>query len=209
MARADSEIVNAALALCGVKRQVGSIGDGTPEANAGAVLYPIARDGLLGEADWPFATRRKTLTARTDGATVPSYVSRTNWSYSYSLPDDFLYAQSITVSGNRSPTIEARIPYAIEAGDQGTGLLLLCDTLDPELVYTCKGADVGSYPPLFTEALIWRLASMMVLPLAVNPQYANMLAQQAQIHLRKAIASSLHQQEEGPVPDSETITVRL
>ena len=209
MARSDSEIVNASLALCGVKRQVGSVGDGSPEANAGAILFPIARDGLLGEAQWPFATRRKTLTARNDGALVPLPVSRMNWDFSFTIPDDFLYAQHITVAGNRMPTVEARIPFAIEAGDSGTGLLLFCDTEAPELVYTCKGADVGSYPPLFTEALVWRLASMLILPLAINPQYAQSLGNMAGIALRKAIASSLLQQEEGPVPDSETITVRL
>lgn len=209
MARSADEITNAALQICGAKKQIGSMGDGSAEANAAALLYPVARDGMLSESQWAFATRRRTLTARTeivDGE--EEYITRTNWAYSFALPDDFLHVQNVEIPGLRTPDAKARIPFKIEAGDNGIGLVLLCDLLEPELVYTCKLNDVASYPPLFTEALIWKLAAMLTLPLQINPAYAKGLEDIANRALFKAIASDHRQEQEDPVPDSEFITVR-
>lgn len=197
----DIDIANAALALCGHKRQITDFSDGTPEAAMAGLMYVQARDALLSDADWSFATRRTKMTE-------PSTSTRTNWSYVFDLPNDFMMDRYIVVDGVRNPTASQKIPYAIEMNDDATGHVLMTDIPEPELVYTARLEDPMLYPPYFTDALVARLASDMVVPLDLEVQSARTLAELAEYRLRKAIAISYRSGDSGPAPDSEFVTVR-
>jgi hypothetical protein len=209
MASSDIEICNMSLSLCGVRKQIRALTDGSPEAFLSVAHYPQARDSLLSEVPWPFATKRATLTARTDPAELPDivYLTRSGWEYSFVPPTDMLKARDIW-TGSRTPLPSQKIPFAIEANDTSSGLLILCDMLEPELSYTARIEEVSLFPSEFVEALVWRLAARLVLPLAVKPEYARALEQGAAGYLARAIGVAFREGEEGPPPESEFITIR-
>jgi hypothetical protein len=202
-------IVNQALSICGIKRRVTYMADGTPEAIQANLWYGTTRDTLLQEYRWNFATKRfspTALTTVTDGVT--SYVSRGNWTYTFAVPLDFLALQYID-TGLQIPAADQRIPYALEPSTDGTAFVVCCDYLEPDIVYTAQISETKLYPSYFVEALAWRLALNLILPLSVKMEYARAIGQGAETALRKAIMLGCRQGQEGALPDSEFIRVRL
>jgi hypothetical protein len=206
--KTEVDICNMALLFCGSKRQIASLSDVTPEAQACSSLYSQTRDFLLTEIWWPFATKRETLTAlteTTDGAT--SYKTRSPWGYMYLAPLDMLTDQYVN-SGMITPTADARIPYSLEPSDAATRMVILCNELDPELVYTAQVTATTLFPSYFVDALAWRLATNLILPLSMKPEYAKLLETKAEMMFRRAAMLALRHGQEEIEPDSEFVRVR-
>jgi hypothetical protein len=204
--RTEVGICNLALSMCGAKRQITSLtATNSVEAIACGANYETVRDNILMEVPWPFATKRAVLTPLTD-ATTGQYQKRTGYGYMFDLPQDCLLDRFIH-AGINSPLPSQRIPYAIEPADSGVSMVLLTDAMNPELVYTARVVP-GLMPAYFVDALAARLALALVLPLTIQPAYANMMNGLATQKMNRAVAMSFRQGQAEVAPDSEFISFR-
>jgi hypothetical protein len=114
--------------------------------------FNTARDELLREFKWPFATEFAEIPKVADDPT-------SEWAYSYQLPSDCLFARKI-LSGTRNDTESSEVKY------RRVGRLIYTDhaTLNDdgetvvELEYTKEMESVTAYDPDFAMALSFRLA---------------------------------------------------
>lgn len=149
------DVCNLALARLGESATVSSVQppDGSVQAEHCAIFYPVARDSVLQMHAWGFATRRARL-ARVETETF-------GWAYAYALPSDCIAALSVTPADARSG--DRTQPFAREYGEQG--LQIVTDCSDATLTYIARSEDPNKYPPLFVDALAFRLASDLAGPL--------------------------------------------
>lgn len=149
----EVDICNLALALLGDDATVASIDppEGSPQATHCARFYPMARNTLQTLHEWGFCTRRAALTQLVE---VPLY----GWAVAYALPPRLARAVELVGPGG-----EPLQDYQIEAGD-GAGVLY-ANAESVLLRYTEFVADTSRFPPGFTDALCWLLASMLAGPL--------------------------------------------
>ncbi len=198
MATNAAAICNIALLRVGNRQTIDSLDGRSTEAQVCKVAYANARDAVLAAASWRFARKRSVLA-------LVSGVEVTGWDFVYALPGDciaprFLWAEQ------EDPPVEMRIPYELEAGDNGT--LLLTNQEDAELVYTARVETVARYSPLFVDTLAWVLAADLVLGLPVKPAVAQWMAARAQVALGQAAAANENQVQRGPAPEAEAIRAR-
>lgn len=151
----EVDIANLALARLGDSASVASISppEGSSQAEHCARFYPIARDSLLEMHDWGFTTRRAALAALS--------VTTWNWSYAYARPTNVVHLLSVLPAA-ASPD-DAGEPYDTENTDTGTPIILT-DLADATVRYTLRVTDTTRFPPLFTDALAWLLASHLAGP---------------------------------------------
>lgn len=153
----EVDIVNLALGHIGEDAAVTSISpsDGSVQAMHAARFYPIARDTLLEEHAWTFATSRvnlELLDMTVDG-----------WSYVYAYPNLVLRALEVYPAGV-GPDQTNPVEFEVETLEDGTQILLT-DAADAILRYVRKVTDPDKFTPLFTEVLGWLLASMLAGPI--------------------------------------------
>lgn len=150
------DVCNFALTVLGDKK-ITSIEDESDRAETLEALYYIARDAVLEEAEWTFATRRFKPAAH---ATAPEW----GWSTAFPIPSDILRVTSVDknwteASGFVQNTLQDRNPvdHVVEYVN-GVGRAILCN--EDEIF--CKGVrevdDEGIYSPLFVEAFACKLA---------------------------------------------------
>lgn len=164
------DICNLALSRLGDDASITSIdpADGSPQADHCASFYPMARDSLLESHAWSFATKRAVLaelTAETE-----------SWAYAYALPTNCLKVLAVIQDGandyaaiTSDDDLTAGQPYspqpfAVEALASGTRAILT-DQDDAVARYIVKVTDPTVFSPLFTDALVWKLAAMIAGPL--------------------------------------------
>lgn len=194
----EVRIANLALMRVGVTHLIDSLDEATTEARACKAAYVPARDEVLTSHRWTFATRRAQLAA-VAGAEVKG------WRGVFALPSDYL--QDIDLwAGMRTPSASQRARYGIEHGPEGQ--VLLTDEEAPELRYVARVSNALRYPPLFVEAMAWRLACDLVLALPVKPQLGPMCFDRYRMALSSAIAADLRAGQEDEPPESEFIRVR-
>lgn len=96
-------------------------------------FYEATRDAVLRDFPWRFAKKRVALVEDAT-ITVPD-----EWAYAYTLPTDCLKVRMLVTAGDRTPTVDTKIPYEIMLGyvDASTDtLVLFTDLEDAELIYT-------------------------------------------------------------------------
>jgi hypothetical protein len=202
---------NLALGKIGQTQRLTSLSGTTPVVLAVNDAFALARQGLLQEFRWRFATRRAVL-AESEAT------ARAEWGYVYELPEDFLEAQFIN-AGARDDQVprDNRLSFTLEfepaAGDLPDRQVFLTDVAPatdeaPELIYTWDQDDVAQWPPHFLEAFAWRLAGELAVPLAVKVDRAQLAFSMADQRLREAIAKEQRGRQADPPQDSEFITGR-
>jgi hypothetical protein len=128
-------------------RSIQSFEDGTTEADLCRSNYERAVRAMLALHPWNFAEARVRLAGDATAA-GPDYT------YSYELPRDYVGARH-TLDTNG---------YITSDGYRIIGRKLLSDEGTPYLVYTRRAAE-QDFPPLFTEALIYKLSSNLAGPI--------------------------------------------
>lgn len=208
------EISNIALARLGVSRGISSLDEDSAEASLMKLVYDTARDRTLADFPWPFA--RKTVSLSLLAAEHPS------WEFVYRYPSDCLTAIDLLPEGGSGRGIETdlslgvetpmvgggrRIPYAMGADDDGTTLL----TNEPGavLAYTARITDTTQFPALFIDALAWRLAYDTAMGLTADPNLQQMAKGEYRQAVGEAMVHAFNQSEEGRMPDSEFMRVRV
>lgn len=190
------QICNMALSHLGDTGIISSIDppDGSIQAGRCSVFYPIARKVILEARDWGFATRRATLALLTD---PPS-----GWLYRYALPSGQL--RVVKVLPPSVDTGEHSEPFTLEALADGT-VTLLTDTEQATCLFIQEVNNSAVFPPTFTSALAWLLASYLAGPVIKGKEgasfgeycynrYATELAVAAMAD------ASQHRQKDGYVP---------
>src|SRR5690606_16046901 len=88
-------------------------------------------------------------------------VSTVNWLYTYQYPTDCLRAMYLTYPGNRRPDEKVQPQFKVAYGDGGQ--VILADVEAAQLAYVVRVEDTGRFPPLFVEALAWKLAAVIAM----------------------------------------------
>lgn len=163
MATTAVEICNLALDNVGVTNKIAALADSSKEAKACNRWYATIRDLVLRAYPWPFAAR---LVALVQDETE----TNADWSYLYTRPADYLKARRVIVAGQPRNTL--RLPFeASVLNAAGTAYLIGCDTAEAYLDYTRKmdtDAHVTMFPPAFVDALAFKLATRLVVPLSLD-----------------------------------------
>lgn len=201
MATSEVHICRLALLKIGITQLPTSLTETSKAAIACNELYAQTRDALLADFPWPFATRRAVLAALTG-------VTRTNWAYAYNLPNDCIAMRKILIDGNPTPTAAERVPHSIETNDAGDGSILLTNQPAAEISYTRRMTNVQNFPPLFANALVWRMASELAMPMAVKRDIAMDALKGYELALADAGAAALNEEQPDVDPDCEFLTSR-
>ncbi len=149
-----------------------SLQDNTREAQLCALWYPSARDAVLHDGAWTFATKRAALVA---DATAPE------WGYStrFLLPTDVFHVfEMYEDPEDPNPSIKR---WEIE------GDYLLADLEKVWIRYITRVEDTTRYRPLFTQALVYRLAMELAIPIVQSRQLQVEMEQKYNERLSKAL----------------------
>lgn len=192
------QIYNLALGNIGVSETVASITERSKSAIVCTQYWELARDTVLADFDWPFATQYATLALL---AGTP-----TEWLYAYQYPTDCLRAIGLATPGNRNPVEGLRPKYHMAYGASGT--ILLTDQPNAILQYVTRIDDESRFPPLFVEALSWKLAAMIAMPLTATRTVTETASQMYEGTKQIAWAAALNESRTGDDYPSEFITVR-
>lgn len=140
-------------------------------------------------------------------------VARVGWEYTYQLPDDFIAPRAI-ISGDQRFALtpsESRLPYELQASDDGEGQLLCTDYLfesDDALEYTTRTPNVAAWPRLFLSAIAWRLAAELALAIPKDTALAAGCSQAYETTLALAFSGSLNGQQPDQPLEAESIRAR-
>lgn len=200
MASTPAGICNIALARIGHRQFIAELTDRTTEARVATVHYDDAVQAVLASAPWNFATRRALLAELTDH-------TRSGWEFVYSLPADCITARYL-YSGLNSPAVDQRPAFNIEMNDTATAKVLVTNREQAELVYTSLVTEAPMFPPLFTQALAWRLAADFALALPVKASVGLEMEKGYSQALRMAAATEFQQSQSEQPQDSEFIRER-
>lgn len=144
-----TDICNMAISHLGISKDIANVStEQSAEAKACRRFLDIARETVLKDYNWPFATKMATLNLVEEDP-------NDEWAYSYRYPSDCLYARRI-LSGFRDDTDLTRIPYKIT--QDSTGILIYCDTENAILEYTLNTENIDLFSSDFKVALSYRLA---------------------------------------------------
>jgi len=159
------DIINFALSLLGAEA-ITSLADDAPEAKAMSRFYYIAKDSVLSECEWTFATRRFLPAKET---TAPAW----GWASAFPIPSDILRVTRVDRTdyvGLGTGMTRHPADYAVE------GRKILCN----EDVIYCAGIrrieDEGIYSPMFAEAFSYKLAAQACLLLTESNSKMQMMA---------------------------------
>jgi len=204
MATTEVEICNMGLFRAGQTVRISSFDEPSTYAMVCRTAYPIARDAVLAEPGtyWPFARRRVKL-SRIDAEGLDLGGFR----FAYALPADMISPVGIQPY-TRNPRMDEEIPYVIEQSLAGPGLWLLTDHPAPIFEYTQRIEAPSLFSPLFADALAWRIALELVVPLSLELRVQQACERGYLTALSKAAADTSNYRRNDPPPLPESIAVR-
>jgi hypothetical protein len=181
----EVQIVNRALRLLKVA-PITAIGQDSEAGEWADGVYTSARDALLAEYPWNFAMKRAALSASPD---APAW----GYGYAYPLPADCL--RVLSIEGEPDESTEA---WVVEAGS------ILTDAIAPLYIrYIEQVTNPGRFPPMFTEALVARLAAEGAYGFTGNVAREQLMNElyQARLAIAKRYDAQEGTPEPGPVAD--------
>jgi hypothetical protein len=195
----DIEICNIALSRVAQTEPIVSFTEKSKAAELCSVFYGPLRELVLADFPWPFA--ESVVNLADIGSPAPG------WAYRYRYPADCLKVREIIQPGQRrAMASELQIPFSV--GYDAGGRAINTDQPEAGVRFTFRVEDSTFFDPLFVDALAWRLAMDLALPLSSKSDLQQFAAQQYQIALTKAEASAFNESQDDPEPDSEFVAVR-
>ncbi|HCA7297222.1 TPA: hypothetical protein MX298_000843 [Escherichia coli] len=195
------EICNRALSNIGNSRSINSLDEASKEAGQCSLHFDACRDAALADFDWNFATKRVALA---DTNNPPP-----DWQYAYQYPTDCMRITEIMLPGIRNPTTAMRVPYVTGADAAGTGKLIYTDQPEAWLKYVGRVTDVNMFDAIFIEALSWRLAAAINMPLTGSADLGNNALSMYNRVILSAGSHSLNESQEPQPPMDEFTAARL
>ena len=196
-----TEIVNLSLNHLGMDKEIANVDtEDSKAARLGKRFFDTARDAVLRDFDWPFAT------ALTDLALVETNPND-DWGYSYRHPSDAVKLRRIP-SGARVDSLASRIPFRV--GRDSQGLLIFTNQSQAKMEYTARVESVELYSADFILALSYRLAIYMAPGLTAGDPYKlrDQAAKMYLFEISKAQSSAVGEEQPDQAAESEFITER-
>jgi hypothetical protein len=184
------EICNIALSNLGAGT-INALDEASQEGRQCNLRYAIARDSALRAYPWNFATKIIALATSTE--TIPG------WTYVYAYPSDCLQARKVFSEVYNDPAN----PVVYRVLETATGKVIVCNISEAHLEYTAKITNPAEYDPQFIEALAWKLAMDLAVPLAGNKELREHCAGFYKESLGSAQTSDARE-EKIPLPQSNS-----
>lgn len=148
---APEDIINAALRECGYPTPIAEIYEGSRAANVAVEVYGTARDFLLQQHDWDFATGETLLTPTVGGALILGFA------YEYNYPPDALRIRAVHVG---IPVVNDPQPVRwLPGNDFVLGTRVIYATVAGALaVYVKQITDPAKWNAGFTRAFVGLLS---------------------------------------------------
>jgi hypothetical protein len=191
------QICNLALSRLGTRATIASLEEASTEARICKANYADCRDTLLRDFDWNFARRVETLALRVE-APPPG------WAYTYSVPNRCARFRGIW-SGPRPAGAPADWAIGSVADSNGN---------DAVAIFTNQSEAAGWYTRIvenselfsagFVQALSWRLAETIALPITTKDSTAELIARRAPLKVAEGFAADANEgitTSDRPVPD--------
>jgi len=156
----------------------------------------MSRQAVLRDHQWGFATRSVTLAA----VTATDYVG---WDYAYTYPIDALYASRLYNSAS-----DDEINYTIEANEGLNKKYILTNEPNAVLIYVADAKEENLFDSLFVEALSFRIASAIIVPLKGDMALLQTMNQAYGMAIAKAKASDSNEGFKEPNTDSSLLSSR-
>lgn len=172
----EVSICNQALLWLGANR-ITSFMDSSVESTLCEATYPAARDAVLVDTAWTFAKKRAKLNAVTG--------EPLGYSYQYAIPSDCLSV----IRAYRTSDMRDELDYVIEGG------MLLTNNGECYLHYIFRQDDPQKYNANFVQALSYRLAADMAIPLTRNSGLQQQMTGLYQLRLSDASAVDGQQEQ--------------
>ena len=155
-------IANLALSHLGDDATIANLDppEGSAQAEQAALFYPIARDALLEMYPWNFALRRTTLALLDEDP-------NTQWRYAYALPSNVLGVFAVQGAEDADDFVGTSYGPVVAingVNDSDNTRVLYTNVVDARIRYTVAVTIPSFFPPLFTVALSYFLASFLAGP---------------------------------------------
>ena len=165
------ELANFALAMIG-EPAITSLDDDSDRARTIKIFYYVARDALLEDANWTFATRRF---APALNAAVPDF----GWNFAYTIPSDIVRVVNVLRDWGGA-TLQPYNAYDYPEEYKSAHVIEGNEILSNDNPIYCYGIvtmeNEGAYSPLFAEAFAAKLATLCAIPLAASAQKMQLAA---------------------------------
>lgn len=180
------DLCNLALLRIGTRSTITSLSDGSPEANACALIYPQFLNRILSDFDWKWARLRATLTSQTN--------TRAEWAYEFALPGDCVRLRTLGVAAaltegpdlNPGQFYSGRIPFEAGYSTTNSGPAVWAQATGLYADYTSNLVSPSGWMPSFAEAFTWGLAYELCATITSNGQMAEYLNGKYQAALSEA-----------------------
>lgn len=180
------EICNLALSRLGTRASIASIDEASVEARLCKAAYVNCRDTLLRDFDWGFARRIETLALRAEAPPA-------GWSYVYSLPNRCARFRSLWLGPQAvSRPADWALGNITDSGGNDA-VAVFANTEAAAGLYTRVVDNVDLFSASFVQALSWRLAEMIALPITNKDAIAQVVARGAQVKVAEAIVSEANE----------------
>lgn len=193
----EAGICNSGLSKLGNNRII-SLTEGTPAANLCLEQYDKLRDDLLRGHPWNFAASRVKLAQL---SSTPEF----GYEFQYALPSDWMRTISLHPADSRFSEITDFVTESTAA----EGRVLRTDWPDVYIRYVRKLEDPNVMDAAFREALAWRIAVELSIPLAKSAALRERMERGFDDAL--ATAKSIDGQDDPPqrVPEGSWVTDRF
>ncbi|HDG7970536.1 TPA: hypothetical protein ACQ8NQ_002984 [Klebsiella pneumoniae] len=196
-------ICNIALARIGNSRTINSLTEKTKEAYTCNLFYESMRDAVLADNDWNFAMSRVVLADL--GAPAPG------WLFRYQYPTDCARIAAILPKWFTGSHIVLQDKPVFEVGsnEDGTGRVIHTNESQAVLLYVKSITDPTMFDALFADALSWRMAAEIAMPIAANASLGQQAMANYQQVLTAAMQRSLDEAHEPQQAMSDLASARI
>lgn len=178
MSVSDVQIAKLALSHVGDRYDITSLAEATPEAEQVNLVFEPARDALLREHPWRFATRYVSPAALS--GTPPA-----GWAYMFTYPSDAVLVRKLVHP--LDPTGRTLPPLRWAASVNSAGAkVILTNEAEPEITYTAKVTDAAQFDAAFVMALSWRIAQMIAQPITGEASIVQRVARDGEYWIGQA-----------------------
>lgn len=191
-----------AISHLGIGKEIANLEtEKSQEAIACRRFYETAKEGVLADLDWTFATKFTTLNL------VEENEAGSEWRYTYKYPVDCIAMRRI-LSGTRVDTQESRIPFRIVT--DASGLIIYTDQPNAEAEYTFNVKSTNLFSAEFDLALSFRLAALVGAKLTGGDPFKikQDMLRQYEIELGRAKKKNMNEETQPKFPESDLIRAR-
>lgn len=186
------DVYNMALGHIGTNSTVADELERSPERIACGRYWDTCRDSLFAykSMPWNFAV---TIEALADIGGPP-----TGWEFRYRYPNDCITAMELFAESVRAVSVELRPKYQVQW--EQDGLVIFTDLAGAKLQYVKRVREVERWPSTFVDAMSYRLAAMIAMPLKNDNGLRNDMLALAEQFTQIAMAATLNEaQADGPI----------